>query len=101
MFALGWNPYQGNDPRPHAGMTNAYMHISAMGATVFFAVGDWPVGVLFVGLFAIYLCHFFATIGVGVAEGVLGLVRIVTGVWLMYLTYAVVVNLCLGYHWPV
>lgn len=72
LFALGWNPYQGNDPRPHAGMTNACMHISAMGATVFFAVGDWPVGVLFVGLFAVYLCHFFATIGVCVAERVLG-----------------------------
>ncbi|MFJ8555478.1 hypothetical protein [Streptomyces sp. NPDC093676] len=99
-FALGWNRCQGNDHRPNAGMTIAYMLISAMGASVFFAVGDWPVGVL-VGLFAVYFCHFFTTIGVGAAERVLGLVRILTGAWLMYLTYAVVVNLCLGYHWPV
>ncbi|MBW8698642.1 hypothetical protein MBT84_03515 [Streptomyces sp. MBT84] len=36
-------------------------------------------GVLFDGLFAISFCHFFTTIGVGVAERVLGLVRILTG----------------------
>lgn len=35
---------------PNAGMTIAYMLISARGATVFFAVSDWPVGVLFDGL---------------------------------------------------
>ncbi|GAA2464672.1 hypothetical protein GCM10010388_66140 [Streptomyces mauvecolor] len=37
--------------------------ISAMGATVFFKVADWPVGLLFVGLFAIYFSDLFASIG--------------------------------------
>jgi hypothetical protein len=41
-FAIGWNRYRGNDPRPNAGMSIGYMVISAMGATVFFKVGDWP-----------------------------------------------------------
>src|SRR5215469_15622487 len=38
-FALGWNRYRGNDPRPNAGMCVAFMVISAMGATVFYKVG--------------------------------------------------------------
>ena len=46
-FALGWNRYRGNDARPNAGMCVAFMVISAMGATVFFKVGDWPVGLLY------------------------------------------------------
>jgi hypothetical protein len=35
-----------------------------------------------------------------VAERALGLVRILTGARLMYLTYAVVVDFSLGHHWP-
>jgi hypothetical protein len=100
-FAIGWNRYRGNDARPNAGMCVAYMVISALGANVFFKVGDWPVGLVFVGLFAVYLSEFFATIGVSVAERVLGLFRIATGCWLMYLTYAVTVDFALGYHWRV
>ncbi|MCW2540083.1 MAG: hypothetical protein JWN95_1808 [Frankiales bacterium] len=98
-FAIGWNRYRGNDPRSNAGMSVAYMVISAMGATVFFKVHDWPVGLVFLGLFAVYLSEFVVTVGVGVAERVLGLFRIVTAVWLMYLSYAVVVDFAIGYHW--
>lgn len=47
-----WNRYQRNDPRTNAGMCVAFMVISAAGANVFFAAGDWPVGLLFFGLFA-------------------------------------------------
>jgi hypothetical protein len=62
-FAIGWNRYQRNDPRTNAGMCVAFMVISAMGANVFFAAGDWPVGLLFLGLFAVYFFDFFAAIG--------------------------------------
>lgn len=62
-FAIGWNRYSGNDARPNAGMSVAYMVISAMGATVFFHAADWPVGLLFLGLFAIYFSDFFASVG--------------------------------------
>src|SRR5690348_17600043 len=67
-FAIGWNRYRGNDPRPNAGLSVAYLVISALGTTVFFAVGDWPVGLVFVGLIAVYFSEFFASIGVGLAE---------------------------------
>lgn len=98
-FAIGWNRYRGNDPRPNAGMSVAYMVISALGATVFFNVGDWPVALVFLGLFAVYFSEFFSTVGVGIAERALGLSRIITGAWLMYLTYAIAVDFALGYHW--
>ncbi|MCW2548674.1 MAG: hypothetical protein JWN96_3134 [Mycobacterium sp.] len=100
-FALGWNRYRGNDPRPNAGMSVAYMVLSAMGATVFFGAADWPVGLVFLGLIAVYFSEFLATIGVPLAERALGLFRIATGSWLMYLAYAVVVDFALGYHWRV
>jgi hypothetical protein len=98
-FALGWNRYRGNDARPNAGMCIAFMVISAMGATVFFKVGDWPVGLLFLGLFAVYFSEFFATIGVKLGERALGFFHLAVGLWLMYLAYAVAVDFAIGYHW--
>jgi hypothetical protein len=100
-FAIGWNRYRGNDPRPNAGMSVAYLFVSALGTTVFFAVGDWPVGLVFVGLLAVYFSEFFASVGVGLAERALGLFRIATGAWLMYLTFAMTVDFALGYHWSI
>jgi hypothetical protein len=98
-FALGWNRYRGNDSRPNAGMCIAYMLISAIGATVFFKGGDWPVALVFVGLFGVYFWDFFASIGIAPAERLLGLFHLATGAWLMYLTYAVAVDFAIGYHW--
>jgi hypothetical protein len=100
-FAIGWNRYRGNDPRTNAGMCVAFMVISAMGATVFFKVGDWPVGVLFLGLFAVYFTDFFAAIGMRLGERGLGFFHLITGIWLMYLAYATVVDFALGFHWRV
>jgi hypothetical protein len=80
-------------------MSVAFMVISALGANVFFAVGDWPVGLLFLGLFGVYFFDFFVSINVPLAERALGLVRLFTGGWLMYLTYAVAVDFAIGYHW--
>jgi hypothetical protein len=88
-FALGWNRYRGNDARPNAGMSVAFMVISAMGATVFFKASDWPVGLFFVGLFTAYFSEFFASIGIKLGERALGLFHLATGGWLMYLAYAV------------
>lgn len=98
-FALGWNRYQGNDARTNAGMSVAFMVLSALGATVFFDDGDWPVGLVFIGLFAVYFFDFFVALGVALAERALGLVRLLVGVWLMYLTFAVAVDFALGWHW--
>lgn len=99
-FALGWDRYRGNDARVNAGVGVAYMVLSALGATVFFAVHDWPVGLVFVGLFAVYLSKFAMSLGVPLAERVMGLFRLLTAAWLLYLTFAVVVNFTLAYDWP-
>jgi hypothetical protein len=98
-FAIGWNRYRGNDPRPNAGMSVAFAVLSALGITVFFVAGDWAVGIVFIGLAGVYVSEFFDSIGVEVAVRALGLFRILTGVWLMYLTFAVTVDFALGYHW--
>ena len=100
-FAIGWNRYRRNDARTNAGMCVAYMLISAMGATVFFKATDWPVGLLFLGLFGVYFFDFFVAIGIKLSEKALGLVRIATGCWLMYLAYAVAVDFSVGYHWRI
>jgi hypothetical protein len=100
-FAIGWNRYRGNDPRPNAGMSVAFTIISVMGIVVFFHISDWPVGLLFCGLAAIYVSDFFASIGVRLGERALGLFHLLTGGWLMYLAFATAVNLAIGYHWKV
>jgi hypothetical protein len=114
-FALGWNRYQGNDVRPTGLMSISFTILSVLGAFVFFAVGLWPVGVLFVGLTGVYVSEFLATFRIGArqstgaarapapinpGERLLGLFHIVTGLWLMYLTVATTLNLSLGYNWP-
>lgn len=100
-FALGWNRYQGNDPRPNAGMSVAFTIISVCGMVVFFGVdGGWPVGLLFAGLTWVYVADFFASIRIPVAEKVLGLAHVVTGLWLMYLFFATVLNIAAGYDLP-
>jgi hypothetical protein len=100
-FALGWNRYQRNDARTNAGMCIAFMVISALGANVFFKAGDWPVGLLFLGLFAVYFADFFASIRIPLGERALGFFHTITGLWLMYLTYATAVDFAIGYHWRV
>ena len=96
-FAIGYNRYRGNDPRPNAGMCVAFFIISVTGLVVFFAAGDWPVGLLFLGLALIYLSDFFAAIGQKWGERALGFWHIVTGLWLMYLMVAVAFNFSLGW----
>lgn len=100
-FALGWNRYQGNDPRPNAGMSVAFTVISVLGMVIFYGVdGGWPVGLLFTGLTWVYVADFFASLRIAVAERVLGLAHVVTGLWLMYLVFATVLNIAAGHHLP-
>lgn len=118
-FALGWNRYQRNDVRPTGLMSIGFIVISALGVTVFFSAGAWPVGVLFAGLTAVYVSEFFASLGIGArrpaleGEGgaqaprpynpgdrALGLFHILTGLWLMYLTFATTLDISLHYKLP-
>jgi hypothetical protein len=99
-FALGYNRYQRADPRPNVGMSVAFMIVSALGGVVFFLAGSWPVGVLFIGLFYVYFSDFFASIPTKLGERSLGLAHILTGIWLMYLTFATTLNIVSGFHLP-
>lgn len=100
-FAIGWNRYSRLDPRVNVGMCVGYMVVSAMGATIFFKAKDYPVGVIFLGLFAVYFSDFFASLRLPLGERALGFFHLVTGGWLLYMAYAVAVDFSIGYHWPV
>src|SRR5579875_380569 len=116
-FALAWNRYQGNDVRPTGFMSIPFTIISVLGVTVFFSAGAWPVGLLFAGLTCVYVSEFFASFSIGArartapgeggaqapaqfnpGERALGFFHVVTGLWLMYLTFATTLNISLGYH---
>ncbi len=99
-FALGWNRLQGNDPRTNAGMSVAFLAISVAGMVVFFGAGAWPVGLLFLGLTAVYVTEFFVGLGIEAFERLLGLAHVVTGLWLMYLMFATILNTASGYDLP-
>ena len=99
-FALGWNRYRGNDARPNAGMSIAFIVLSVTGMVVFFGAGAWPLGLLFVGLTAVYVADFGAAVGVAPAARLLGVAHLVTGLWLMYLTFATALDLARGWSLP-
>src|SRR3954451_18984503 len=64
-FAIGLGRTFAGDPRPNALMAIPFMVISALGAVVFFGAHDNPVAALFCGLFAVYVCEFFASVSPG------------------------------------
>lgn len=99
-FALGMNRFQGNDARPNAGMSVAFTVLSVTGAYVFFDAAVWPVGLLFIGLAWVYVSDFFHAVGVELAERSLGLAHVLTGLWLMYLTVATILNIASGTDLP-
>ena len=56
---------------------------------------------MFTGLFLVYLAELFVALQVGAAAvRAIGFFHTVTGVWLMYLTVAVVLNTAIGYSLP-
>ena len=83
------------------------MLISILGIIVFFGSSDAPVGGLFIGLTCVYAADFVASLkpdlpGIAdLGERALGFFRLGTGFWLMYLTFAVVLNTVLKYTLPV
>jgi hypothetical protein len=105
-FALGWIRLRGADARANIGMTVAFLLISILGVVVFFKAGDDPVGGLFIGLTCVYVSEFFATLGPDVPRlsqpggKALGFFHLGTGLWLMYLVWAVALNFVLKYTLP-
>ena len=104
-FALGWIRLRRADARANIGMTVAFLAISVLGIIVFFKAGDAPVGGLFIGLACVYVAEFFATLAPDVpafrpAEKALGFFHLGTGLWLLYLVFAVALNFILKYTLP-
>ncbi|MGH7692003.1 MAG: hypothetical protein ACRENY_03245 [Candidatus Dormibacteria bacterium] len=99
-FAIGINRLQGNDSRPNAFMAIAFLLISILGMLAFGAsnVDDIPVVLLFAGLTCIYASDIFASLKNPMGEKALGFFHLLTGTWLMYLTFAATLNLGVGDH---
>jgi hypothetical protein len=103
-FAIGWNRLHGADPRPMLGMAVAFCIISVLGIIVFFKAADPAVGGVFIGLTCIYVSEFFANMKdfprfANPGEKALGFFHIGTGLWLMYLTWAVTLDTALKWTW--
>jgi hypothetical protein len=81
-------------------MSIPFLVLSILGAVVFFGASDNPVGGLFVGLTLVYFCDFFASLGSALWERLLGVAHTATGIWLMYLTVAAVLNMARGFNLP-
>ena len=94
-LAMGIIKFVQGDARPNGFMSIAFFLVSVLGILSFSIGGDAPVAVLFVGLAAVYFFEFFASFDIAVpaSEKALGLAHVVTGFYLMYLTYGVVLSM--------
>ncbi|MBP2250050.1 hypothetical protein J2754_000347 [Halarchaeum solikamskense] len=100
-FVLGWKMYKGFDPRPDAWMAIAFLLLSVLGTVNFYLGGVLPVAVLFFGLTLVYLSEIWARFtGSETGEKSVALFQVLTGIWLMYLTYAVTLDIGLGWALP-
>lgn len=97
-LAMGVIKFVQGDVRANGFMSVAFLLISILGLISFALSGDYPVMLLFVGLTSVYFFEFFASFALGApaTERLLGLAHVITGLWLMYLTYAAVLNMANG-----
>ncbi len=93
-FAMAHRRFIGSSDLPDAWMAIAFFILSVLGVVVFFAAGDAPVAIVFIGLSLIYLTESPTRFGVfpGGAR-LVGLWQFLTGIWLMYLTWAVTLDI--------
>lgn len=101
-FAMGYNRMKGADSRPNGFMAIGFLAISVLGAIVFFNAGDWPVGLLFLGLCGVYVFDIPASFKImyPFSERMLGFFHMITGFWLIYLMFATTLNIASGFHLP-
>jgi hypothetical protein len=83
--------------QPDGWMAIAFLFISILGVDVFARAGDIPVMIVFVGLTLIYATEVPTRLfSWSSGARLVGLFQFVTGIWLMYCTYAMTVDLALG-----
>jgi hypothetical protein len=96
-FAMAHRRYIGSSSQPDGWMAIAFLFISILGVDVFGRAGDIPVMIIFVGLTFIYAAEIPARLLSWKAGArLVGFFQFVTGIWLMYCTYAITVDLALG-----
>jgi hypothetical protein len=98
--AIGMARVFDSDPRANALMSIPFLVLSTLGAVVSFGAGDDPAGALFAGLTLVYVCDLFASLGSVSWERLLGLAHVATGLWLMSLTAAAVLDVARGFVLP-
>lgn len=98
-FAMGHRRFIGASSAPDAWMAIAFLILSILGVVVFIGASDIPVAIVFIGLSLIYLTESPTRFGFlpGGAR-LVGVWQVLTGLWLMYLTWAVTLMLTLGTH---
>jgi hypothetical protein len=96
-FAMAYRRYIGSSAQPDGWMAIGFLFLSLLGAFVFLKAGDIPVMIIFVGLSLIYATEIPTNL-MGWERGhrIVGLLQFLTGIWLMYCTYAATVNFALG-----
>jgi hypothetical protein len=101
-FVLGYRRYIQSDILPDAWMAIPFAALSILGVIVFAAAKDWGVTILFILLTLIYLSEALVRFGIPVPLGarLVALWQFINGIWLMYLTYALTLDLATPYHWP-
>ncbi|MCL6453533.1 MAG: hypothetical protein K6T78_07880 [Alicyclobacillus sp.] len=99
-FAMAHRRHIGSSDQPDGWMAIPFALLSILGMLIFFAAGDVPVAILFIGLTLIYLTEIPARFtGSSGAGRLVGFWQFLTGIWLMYLTYGVAYNMAVGGHW--
>src|SRR5260370_42552978 len=96
-FAMSYRRYIDSNAQPDGWMAIAFLFLSILGADVFRRAGDIPVMLIFVGLTLIYAIEIPTRLLSWNPGGrLVGLFQFITGIWLMYCTYAMTVDLALG-----
>ena len=96
-FAMAHHRYIDSSAQPDGWMAIAFLFLSILGVDVFRRAGDIPVMIVFVGLSLIYAAEIpTRLLSWSPGARLVGLFQFVTGIWLMYCTYAVTVDVALG-----
>ena len=98
-FALAYRRYVGASSEPDAWMAIPCLLFSILGAMVFAAARSNAVAILIIGVALGYATEIPTRFGVFHGQRLVGLWQVLTGIWLMYLTYSTVFNIALGSHW--
>jgi hypothetical protein len=98
-FAMAHRRFIGSSELPDAWMAIAFSILSILGVVIFIGANDIPVAIVFIGLSLIYLTEFPTRFGVlpGGAK-LVATWQLLTGIWLMYMTCAVALNISLDKH---